>query len=271
MSSVLLVVHARRAEARTLAGTARAWWESRGHTVVLHEEGDPVPADTELAISLGGDGTMLRTVQLTLSLQTPVLGVNLGRMGYLAEVEPSALETALERIVAGDYVLDERMVLEVDLRTGANGSGRYLALNEAVVEKTEPGHTIRVAVSIGGTPFLTYAADGLLACTPTGSTAYNLSARGPVVSPQLRAVVLTPLAPHLVFDRSLVLGPEEDLGLHLLDGPDASLVLDGSRILPLAPGDTVTCRGAKERARLVSFGEIDFHAVLRSRFGLADR
>lgn len=279
MTSVLLVVHPERAEARALAGTARTWWEQRGHDVISAGEGQPPP--TDLAVSLGGDGTMLRTVQLTLAHSTPVLGVNLGRMGYLAEIEPSAIETAFERIAAGDYSVQERMMLEVSVRHSSShrhapggeepGDERYLALNEAILEKTAPGHTIRVAVAINGRRFLTYVADGLLACTATGSTAYNLSARGPVLSPALRAVVLTPIAPHLVFDRSLVLGPDETLEMTLLEGRPATGVLDGSRVVPLEAGDTVTCRAATETARLVTFGEQHFHAVLRSRFGLTDR
>ncbi|MGO9197946.1 MAG: NAD(+)/NADH kinase [Acidimicrobiales bacterium] len=271
MTTVLLVLHPKRPEAVALAATARAWWETRGHQVLTWEDGGTGPPEVDLAISLGGDGTMLRTVQLAIARGIPVLGVNLGRMGYLAEVEPGSLEAALERIVRGDYLVEERMVLEVDVRTVGEPALRLLALNEAIVEKTAPGHTIRVAVAIGGKPFLTYVADGLLACTPTGSTAYNLSARGPVVSPLLRAIVLTPVAPHLVFDRSLVLEPDEEVEMRLLEGHPAATVIDGSRVVPLAAGDVVTCRGASERARLVTFGEVDFHTVLRSRFGLTGR
>ncbi len=271
MSSVLMVVHPAREEAEALASKSRKWWESRGHSVTAWEDGAIVPPETTLAISLGGDGTMLRTVQLALERSIPVLGVNLGRMGYLAEVEPAALESAFERIDGGSYTVEERMVLEVDIVTRATGLTRYLALNEAIVERTAPGHTIRLAVALGGTEFLTYVADGLLACTPTGSTAYNLSARGPVVSPQLRAIVLTPIAPHTVFDRSLVLGDLEDVEMTLLDGRPATVVLDGSRAVPLVAGDQVTCRGASQSARLVRFDDVHFHAVLRSRFGLVDR
>lgn len=268
---LLIVCHPDRPDAVALADTARSWWESRGHAVALwHDDGGDA-SEADLALSLGGDGTMLRTVQLALPRGVPVLGVNLGRMGYLAEVEPSGLEVALERLLAGDYLIEERMVLEVDITTGGGAGQRFLALNEVIVEKTGPGHTIRVAVSIGGRDFLTYVADGLLACTPTGSTAYNLSARGPVVSPQLQAIVLTPVAPHLVFDRSLVLEPDESIDMCLEEGHPAAAVVDGSRVVPLAAGDLVSCRGAKERARLITFGHLDFHAVLRSRFGIAGR
>ncbi|MGH9292202.1 MAG: NAD(+)/NADH kinase [Acidimicrobiales bacterium] len=271
MASVLLVVHPDRPAALSLAATARRWWESRGHSIVSEEGGEPAGGldRLDLAVSLGGDGTMLRTVQLALPHRVPVLGVNLGRMGYLAEIEPGGMEAAFEGFARGELKVEERLMLEVTVAT--EGGGTFVALNEAILEKTAPGHTIRVSVEISGRRFLTYVADGLLMCTPTGSTAYNLSARGPVVSPQLQAVVLTPVAPHLVFDRSLVLAPDEELTLTLVDGRPAAVVLDGSHIIPIGPGDTVTCRGSKEPARFATFGDRDFHALLRSRFGLADR
>lgn len=274
MPSILLVVHPNRPAAGQLAATARAWWEREGRDVIEIRDLDVFDGrlqreDLELAVSLGGDGTMLRTVELALPARVPVLGVNLGRMGYLTEVEPGGIEQAFDRVLARDYLVEERMALEVEIE-GSIG-GRFVALNEAIVEKTEPGHTIRVAVEIAGRPFLTYVADGVLVSTPTGSTAYNLSARGPVVSPRLRAMVLTPVSPHLLFDRSLVLEPDEWVRLTVLEGHTAAVVVDGSRVVPLKVGDSAVCRAAREPARLVSFGERDFHAVLRARFGLTDR
>ncbi len=279
MSSVLFLVHPDRPAAKELAAAARAWWESHGYDVV-DSEGD-VDAGAAascggghaFAVSFGGDGTMLRTLQAALPESIPVLGINLGRMGYLAEVEPSAMEGAFERLLSGDYRVEERLALEVSI-VRADGTGvpmRWSAMNEAIVERNAPGHTIRVAVDIAGVRFLTYVADGLLVCTPTGSTAYNLSARGPVVSPNLQALVLTAVAPHLVFDRSLVLGPDEPVTITLLEGRGATLVLDGSHSEPLSDGDAVECSAAQLPARFVTFGDRDFHAVLRSRFALADR
>lgn len=269
--SVLLVLHPQSREAASLAATARSWCESRGFAAHTWEGAAEELPEVDFALSLGGDGTMLRTVQLALARDIPVLGVNLGRMGYLAEVEPAGLEPALERIFAGRYQIEERMVLDVVVQKTTGGRFSFLALNEVIVEKTAPGHTIRVAVHIGGRPFLTYVADGLLACTATGSTAYNLSARGPVLSPRLRAVVLTPVAPHLVFDRSLVVEPSQPVEMVLLDGHPAAAVVDGSQVVPLEAGDSVVSRGADQPARLVTFGDLDFHGVLRSRFGLTDR
>ncbi len=289
VGSVLLVVHPEHSTARALASEARRWWETRGFAVrVVGDEatgalgGDPSASEDrprgtrderfDFAISLGGDGTMLRTVGLACAGRTPVLGVNLGRMGYLTEVEPSGMLPAFEHLSAGNYQVEERMTLEVTIDSAATGGpAGFLSLNEVIVEKIAPGHTIRVGVDISGRRFLTYVADGLLVCTPTGSTAYNLSARGPVVSPRLNAMVFTAVAPHLVFDRSLVLGPSETVTFTLLADRPATVVLDGARVVPLNEGETVTCEGGKEPARLATFGQRDFHALLRSRFGLADR
>jgi len=279
VSAVLFLVHPARPAASDLAAAARVWWESRDYDVFVDRGPDPAPPRGvyDFAVSFGGDGTMLRTVQKAFAGQTPVIGINMGRMGYLTVVEPTGMETAFESLVAGDFKVEERMVLDVAIRHTAthppadgHGDTSFIALNEAIVERTAAGHTIRVAVDIGGRRFLTYMADGLLVCTPTGSTAYNLSARGPVVSPNMRALVLTAVAPHLVFDRSLVLGPDETVTLTLLEGQAARLVLDGSRVVDLADGDSVLCSAAATAARLVTFGERDFHAVLRSRFSLAD-
>jgi NAD+ kinase len=272
---VALVVHPEREAAWELADRAARWWEAAGYKVSRAGAGETsVGADEPLAfaISLGGDGTMLRTVQLTFDRRVPVLGVNLGTLGYLTEVEPAYLEASFERLIAGEFCIEERMMLEVDfLPAGAGGTKTFVALNEMVFEKTAPGHTIRAAVAIDGRPFLTYVADGLIVSTPTGSTAYNLSARGPIVSPRLRALVVTPISPHMLFDRSLVLEPDEQVRIELLDGRSAALVVDGSVLVSLGANDAVEIGASGVPARVVSFGRRDFHSVLRAKFGLTDR
>jgi len=281
MATIAFVVHPERPEAATIARQAITWLEARGHRGVQVIDASPVGAapsfdqTVDLAVSLGGDGTMLRTVALATAHSTPVLGVNFGRLGYLTEIEPDRLEHALERFLSGDFGVEERVTLEVTLhRAGDDDTGRarsVIVLNEATVEKTVPGHTIRVAASIAGRPFVTYAADGLLVATPTGSTAYNLSARGPILSPGLRAVVLTPVSAHMLFDRPLVLEPEQWVRLELLGPLEAVLVLDGQSADVLQPGDAVVCRVGPAPARLVTFGPRDFFSILRARFHLADR
>jgi NAD+ kinase len=225
----------------------------------------------DLVISLGGDGTMLRAVDLAQEVGVPVLGVNAGQLGYLTEVEPTDLAAALERVVAGDYEVIERMVLEITVESEGPAGGKWYALNEAVLEKVHTGRLVRLDVEINGTPFTTYAADGVIVATPTGSTAYNFSARGPIVSPRHRCLLLTPVSPHMLFDRSLVLDPDETI--RLVVGEDRSVVLtaDGLELGDLAGGDTVSCTGSAHPARIVTFGPRDFHQILKAKFGLADR
>ncbi|MBO0714868.1 MAG: NAD(+)/NADH kinase, partial [Acidimicrobiales bacterium] len=192
MARVFFVVHPERPEAAALAVEARRKLEKQGHEGVVPEDlaakelgakdlgaEDLAPKDWppclpdttplagfDLAVSLGGDGTMLRTLELANPSDTPVLGVNLGNLGYLTEVDKDGLPGALRRFVEGDYEIEERMTLEVAVsRPGTPDSPWRLAVNEAVVEKTDTGHTIRVAVSIGGRPFLTYSADGIIVAT----------------------------------------------------------------------------------------------------------
>ena len=277
MALVAFVMHPERPEAERAAQAAEEWLAAQGHQsrrvvdLAAAQLADDLTT-VDLAVSLGGDGTMLRTVSLASPKAVPVLGVNLGRLGYLTEVEPAGLEQALARFLAGDYDIEERMTLEVEVHRASGAAAIvYPALNEAVVEKTVPGHTVRVAAAISGRPFVTYAADGLLVSTPTGSTAYNLSARGPILSPRLRALVVTPISPHMLFDRPLVLEPDEPLRLEVCEPRPAVLVIDGQDVGRLHPGDAIICREGPTPARLVTFGERDFHAILRARFGLADR
>ncbi|HEX9970250.1 MAG TPA: NAD(+)/NADH kinase [Acidimicrobiales bacterium] len=279
MAVVAIVPHQLRPEAADLARAAIGWLADWGHDVrVPDEDAEATGLDAwavpvgglghgaDLAVALGGDGTMLRTVDLVCNDEVPVLGVNVGQLGYLTEVEPAGLQGALERFFAGDYHVEQRMTLEVEV-----GGVRRMALNETVLEKTSSGHTVRLAMSINDGPFLTTAADGLIVATPTGSTAYNFSARGPIVSPRLRGLVVTPVSPHTLFDRSLVLDEDEWVRLEVLDGRPASLVIDGRSLGELAPGDAVVCRAGRHDARFVTLDGRDFHQILKAKFSLADR
>jgi NAD+ kinase len=274
MALIAFYTHPHRPEASALAERAMAWLTARGHGSVsaLQVDGSVSVDGADLLVSLGGDGTLLRAVDSALEGGIPVLGVNIGRLGYLTQAEPSGLEDALAGFLSGSYQVEERMTLSVTVR-GPGGAvvATRMALNEATVEKTVPGHTVRIATFIDDRPFVIYAADGLLVSTPTGSTAYNLSARGPVLSPHLRAIVLTPVSPHMLFDRPLVLDPSERLRLEVLHPRPAVLVVDGITVSTLEPGSVVECREGEQPARLVTFGSRDFHAILRAKFHLADR
>lgn len=284
MAVVGMVVHRDREEAGQLANQAVEWLRARGHEVRLPADDakaagldefacpDATLCDRlDLAVSMGGDGTMLRTVDLVGASGVPVLGVNVGHLGYLNECDPDELTSALERYFTGAFAVEERMTLRVTSTIAGRTSGPRMALNEAWLEKSLPGHTVRMALSIAGTPFTTYAADGLIVSTPTGSTAYNLSARGPIVSPSLRAMVVRPVSPHQLFDFSLVLSDHEEVRIELLDGRSATLLIDGQTIGELTGGDIVECTGNPFPARFVRFAERNFHQILKAKFGLTDR
>ena len=281
MAEVGLVLHQQRPLVKDVAASAIDWLSAHGHSVRVttadaatvgaagvddHEFADGL----SLVLSLGGDGTMLRAVRLVGPHDVDVLGINIGHLGYLTKVEPADLEHALDRYFAGDHDIETRMLLSVGTDTGGDTTVEH-ALNEVVVEKTAPGHTVRLAVDIDGDYFTTYAADGLIVATPTGSTAYAMSARGPIVDPEHRALLLTPVSPHMLFDRTLVLEPDTELVLRVVDHRDATLTIDGQPAGVLAEGDSVTCRASRHSARLVTFGPQEFHRILKSKFGLNDR
>ena len=287
MTAVGLVVHHERPRAVALAREAVDWLTAHGHEA-------RVPADDievveaaglgcttaeefgkglDLVVSLGGDGTMLRTVDLVARHDIPVLGVNVGQLGYLTVLEPGGLVAGLGKFFAGDHGIEERMTLHVSVETEA---GRvdvvdHDCLNEAVLEKTAPGRTVRLAVDVNGRFFTSYAADGLIVATPTGSTAYSLSARGPIVSPRHRALLVTPVAPHMLFDRTLVLDATESVRVGVVDTRAATLSVDGRDVGVLSGGDAIVCTAGAHAARLVTFGDRDFHDILKAKFGLADR
>ncbi len=282
MTSVAVVAHHERSTARALADQAATWctehdvtfWMPAVDAEALDLGGcastRPI-SEADLVLSLGGDGTMLRSVRLLEGSPVPVLGVNLGSLGYLTQVEPDRLTDSLERFVAGSesggWKLDQRMMLDV----AVNGVVIGRALNEAVVENSESGHTVRLLARIDGEPFTYYAADGLIVATPTGSTAYSLSARGPIVSPRHRAMLLTPVSPHMLFDRTLVLDPSEIIEIEVSGHRAAELVLDGQSVAALEDGDVVACSPSESTANFVRFGDERYHQILKAKFGLADR
>jgi len=280
-----VVPHRERAEALDLAEHAARSLAVAGLDVVVPEadcadrpalqdlgvDAEQFARGLDLAISLGGDGTMLRTVDLVADAGIPVLGVNVGQLGYLTEVEPVDLDQALERVISGEYRVEERMALDVQVESNGVAGGRWSALNEAVIEKARHGRVVRLDVEINGGFFTSYVADGVIVATPTGSTAYSFSARGPIVSPRHRCLLLTPVSPHMLFDRSLVLDPDEELRFTVTDEQATVLTLDGREVGELAAGDVVVCTAGPTPIRIVTFGPRDFHQILKTKFGLADR
>jgi NAD+ kinase len=282
---VAILVHHERPEAAEVAGSIIEMLHAQGHTVVLPREDAAVVgagglgvAEDELAaggldvaVAIGGDGTMLRTVALVADAGVPVLGVNVGQLGYLTEVEPADALAAVGKALAGDSGIEERMRISVAVESRDDLGALPFALNEAVLEKTPMGHTVRIAVLFDGDFFTTYATDGLIVASPTGSTAYSFSARGPILDPGLRALVLTPVSPHMLFDRSMVLSPDLEIRLEVLGHRPATLSLDGRNVGVLREGDAVVCTASPTAARIVTLRPREFHRILKAKFGLADR
>lgn len=279
MSRVALRRHPDRTEAVDLVASLTGWLGERGHEVVADVAG------ADLVVSIGGDGTMLRAVDEAARHGVPVLGVNVGQLGYLTEVDPHRWQEALEAWEQGRCRVVERMLLAVRVACGEGSpippsgddapvalpDGSYLALNEVVVEKTPTGRMVRLGVVLDGEPFTTYAADGMIVGTPTGSTAYALSARGPIVDPTHRALVLAPVAPHSLFDRALVLSPSTEVRLVVEGDRPATVSIDGRSVGQIGVGDAVVATAADRSAQLVTFADRNFHGILKAKFGLSDR
>ena len=276
-----IVPHLARMEARRAARSTAASLEASGVEVRVPASDAvrvgldewAVPDDEfakglSYAFSLGGDGTMLRTVDLVCADGVPVVGVNVGHLGYLASEHLSDIDVVVERVLRGDHGIEERMMLDIVVSAPRHRVRRFAALNDAVLEKSNAGNTVRLSVSFNDVPFADYSADGVIVATPTGSTAYAFSVRGPIVSPLMRALVVVPISPHMLFDRSLVLSADETVRLEVLDGRTATLFVDGRDEGAVPGGAVVTCAAHPQPARLVTFGPRDFHGILKTKFEL---
>lgn len=258
MKSVGTVVHTGRAGAAEAAARVAAFLRERGIAVADAEAG----SDADLIVAFGGDGTLLRAAQISGQDGPPVLGVNHGHLGFLTSLERDHLEAALPAIAEGRFEVEERTLLSVDV----DGAPCGLALNDAVVEKARAGRAIRVDLEIAGDRLVSWSADAVIVATSTGSTAYALSAGGPVVSPRLDLLIVTPVAPHGPFGRSLIVPPDESVRVHVRD--EAALALDGSELRSLAPDTVVTVRRAEGALRLARLRSIGFWGLVRDKFGL---
>jgi NAD+ kinase len=235
----------------------------------LHEGGISVDDESpELVLSLGGDGTMLRAARIAHRFDVPLLGVNLGRLGYLTEVEASGAEEAVRRISTGEYTMEERLMLRCTVTPDAD-STEYVGLNEVLVERTAFHRLVRLEVRVGGEELTAFNADGVIIATPSGSTAYALSAGGPIVSPKAECLVLAPVAAHMIFSRPFVLAADETVEVRLdASGQKASLVLDGALATEIDERHTVTVKRHPRPLRLIRLSGPGFVERLRAKLGL---
>lgn len=285
---VLLVLHPRRPAAAALAREVMTRLTEAGVDVVLDEVSidtfgaalppgvhgaDPEAAarGCELVLVLGGDGTILRGAELSRGTGVPLLGINLGHVGFLAEVEQEATPATIERILDRDYTVQDRMTLSVTSFVDGRPLSSTWALNEATVEKAARERMLELTVEVDGRPLSTWGCDGVVMATPTGSTAYAFSAGGPIVWPDLSAILLVPISAHALFARPIVVGPDSHLAVDILADVEGSGVLwcDGRRALDLPPGARIeVCRSGLP-VRLARMTRSPFTDRLVEKFDLS--
>ena len=256
-----------------------AFLAGRGHRVLIDAETarlTPLPGyptapmaelgrEAKLAIVIGGDGTMLSIARQLAPYDVPLIGINQGRLGFLTDVAVSDMETVLAAMLAGAYGEQTRTLLDATLTRVAGGSEHALALNDVFVNRGAMGGMIDCAVTIDGRFVYALRADGLIVATPTGSTAYALSAQGPIVDPGVAAFLLVPVAPHALTNRPIVVRDSIVIEIALLRGKDAGLHCDGQANFPLSEGDRVVVRRAAHRVRLLHPKDHDHFAMLRRK------
>jgi NAD+ kinase len=285
--SVLLVCHTGRAEAVRAAREVLGFLTGAGIQVrVLDSEAasidspDAVPVPTkpesavgvEMVIVLGGDGTLLRAADLAREAGAPVLGVNLGHVGFLAEAEPADLAATVRRVVDRDYQVEERLTLDVEIRQDGQVVWRDWALNEASIEKSSRERMMEVVVEVDGRPLSRFGCDGVVLSTATGSTAYAFSAGGPVVWPDVEALLLVPLNAHALFSRPVVVAPRSTLAVEVVGTDDVGVVwCDGRRGADAPVGSRVQARGSDRPLRLARLHTRPFTDRLVAKFGLPVR
>jgi len=288
--NILVVAHAGRADTVDAARRVVDALREAGARPVLAADDraelaavDPMFADVdvlgetvdqsalELAIVLGGDGTILRAAELVRGCEAPVLGINMGHVGFLAEIDRDDMDAAVRRVIERDYDVEERLALSVRVK---DSSGAVIfetwALNEATVEKASRERMIEVVLEIDGLPLSSFGCDGMVVSTPTGSTAYNFSAGGPVIWPSVEAIAVVPLSAHALFAKPLVVSPDAAVAIEMLEGTSGAGILwcDGRRSHDLPPGARVVVRRSSRPVRLARLHQAEFTNRLVRKFQL---
>lgn len=284
--SVLLVVHSRREVAAKVAAAFAAEVRAAGiEPRILSSDVDDfakagltdatvvAPSTSasdgcELAVVFGGDGTILYAAEMCRDAETPVLGVNLGHVGFLAELDVEDVHTLTQRVVDRDYTVEERLTVDVDVSVGGAVVATNWALNEASVEKDEHERMLEVVVEIDQRPVSRFGCDGMVCATPTGSTAYNFSAGGPVVWPDVHALLMVPVSAHALFARPMVVSPDSTLAIEVVGARDGVLWCDGRRASDLPVGARVEVRRGARKVRLARLHRAPFADRLVRKFDL---
>jgi NAD+ kinase len=282
-SRVLVVTHPLREDVAELAEKLAAALRSAGVAVKICSGatqslgrpdallvGDEVTGDTaDLVLALGGDGTVLRSAKIAAAADVPLLGVNFGKVGFLAEAETGELETVVQRLLDGEYTVEERTALMVEA-TGTDGEEKVSwAFNDIAVEKAEPARMLELFIEIDGTRIARYGSDGVVVASPTGSTAHAMSAGGPVVWPDVDALVVVPMNAHALFAKPMVVHSSSEIRIGVESvGTEGALIADGKELTRLTAGSTVTIRRSKRPVKLVRMSSRSFASRLVSKLSL---
>jgi len=257
------------------------WLAGHGHQALVEAEaavagvpsapGKDIAARADLLVVLGGDGTLIHAASLCNRCEVPILGVNLGTLGFLTEVPRDRAIPMLEKALRGELPMSRRLMLDVEVRLRAQVRLTGSVLNDAVVSKNALSRLAKLEVTIDARPATTYEADGLIVATPTGSTAYSLSAAGPIVIPTLDAVLLTPICPHALTQRPVVLPPSSVVQVRVASPGEMFVTLDGTLGRPLELGEEVWIQQAKHRTIILRNPELDHFSILREKLGWGTR
>jgi NAD+ kinase len=286
MRSVLLVAHTSRRKITSFATQTSAQLQAAGFEVrmlvdeakacgvpsVVLVEHDKAAIGAELVLVLGGDGTFLRATEYARPAGVPMLGVNLGHVGFLAEAEPEALAGTVEAIVSHGYTVEERVTVDADVIVGGVITAKAWALNEVSLERTNRERMLEIAVAVDGRELLRFGCDGVLCSTPTGSTAYAFSAGGPIVWPNVDALLIVPNAAHATFARPIVVAPTSTVDIDLVsETHEAVLSCDGRRSISVPTGARVRVRRGAQPVRIARVGDVGFAERLVNKFHLPVR
>jgi len=285
MSNVGLFPNLQKRQYSQLIGEIIDWFEKNMHPVYmlkslaeslgkpyLATEWDFLKGNIDMAITLGGDGTLLNVARRLAPYKVPILGINLGHLGFLTEIELADLYTDLEWLKRREYFLEKRMMLEASIIRQDEVIKKYLALNDVVVSKGPFARLIWIKVSSNDTYLDTYPADGIIISTPTGSTAYSLSAGGPIINPTMELLLLNPICPHSLRSRPIILSKDEIIKIeqNTLENSEAILTVDGQEGFQLMPGDEVIVKKAEFYTRLIKIKKRYFYDILRKKLTETD-
>lgn len=237
-----------------------------------HQQGDKIPPDMDCIIVLGGDGTLLRAAREAVELQIPLLGINLGTLGYLAEIDKKSIYPALDSLMQGDYEIERRMMLKGRVYRKEELLAENIALNDIVISRDGPLRVLRFTNRVNNSFLNTYTADGIIVSSPTGSTGYSLSAGGPIISPSASLLLLTPLAPHTLNSRSIVFSGEDKITVELGPARDGTTEygvasFDGGEGVRIETGDRIEIEKSEQDTRIVKISNSSFLETLRLKMG----